>query len=73
MNTFAETTRSLGRNLLSLLEEIGGGALLSWRVFRAPPQIFRSWRLTMDQMPAIGNRSMPLVLVVSIFTGAVTA
>jgi len=73
VNTFAQTSRYIGRNLLGLLEEIGGGAMLSWRVFRTTPQIFRSWRLTIDQMMEIGNRSMPLVLVVSIFTGAVTA
>ncbi len=73
MSTISDTSRFVGRNLLGLLEEIGGGAMLSWRILLTTPRIFKSWRLTVDQMLEIGNRSMPLVLVVSVFTGAVTA
>jgi phospholipid/cholesterol/gamma-HCH transport system permease protein len=73
VSTITRTSRYVGRNLLGILEEIGGGAMLTWRVLLTTPQIFKSWSLTVDQMLEIGNRSMPLVLVVSVFTGAVTA
>ena len=73
MNTFLQTSLFLGRNVIGLLEEIGGGAMLTWRVLRVTPQLPRTWKLTLDQMLEIGNRSMPLVFVVSVFTGAVTA
>ena len=63
----------LGRWTLNLLTEIGGGALLTWRVVRLLPKLPRTWALTVDQMMEIGNRSIPLVVVVSVFTGAVAA
>jgi phospholipid/cholesterol/gamma-HCH transport system permease protein len=73
VNTFQQTSAFLGRWLINLLAEIGGGAILSWRVVRMTPQLPRTWALTIDQMMEIGNRSMPLVIVVSLFTGAVAA
>jgi len=62
-----------GRQVVHLLEDLGGLAILTWQVIRFTPSLPRSWRLWMEQMLEIGNRSMPLVVVVAIFSGAVTA
>ena len=37
------------------------------------PRMFQSFRLTIDQMLVIGVRSLPLVFITSVFTGAVAA
>jgi phospholipid/cholesterol/gamma-HCH transport system permease protein len=63
----------LGRQVIVLLEDVGAMAQLLAQVFRFTPQLFRSARLFSEQMLEIGNRSLPLVLVVSLFSGAVTA
>ncbi|MCP4547206.1 MAG: ABC transporter permease [bacterium] len=51
---------------------MGGGATLLWRLILLTPKVPRTWHLVLDQMLEIGVRSMPLVFVVSVFTGAVT-
>jgi phospholipid/cholesterol/gamma-HCH transport system permease protein len=71
--TLQQTSLYLGQRLLALVEEIGGGATLTWRVVRLTPALPKTWRLTLMQMLEIGNRSMPLVVVVSLFTGAVAS
>lgn len=73
MGTLQRTSIFLGTRIIALLEEIGGGAILTWQIFRQSPRVFRSWPLTVAQMLEIGNRSLPLVIVVALFTGAVTA
>jgi phospholipid/cholesterol/gamma-HCH transport system permease protein len=73
VNTLIRTSVYLGSRIVELVEEIGGGAKLSWRIVRLTPRIFQTWQLTLQQMLEIGVRSMPLVFVVSVFTGAVTA
>ncbi len=66
-----DTSLFLGQRLIGLLEEIGGGAMLSWQVVKLTPRVFQAGRLLAAQMLEIGNRSLPLVIVVSVFTGAV--
>jgi len=73
MVPLAGTSANLGRILLGFVEEIGGISVLLGRILAQTPRIVRGGRLLADQMLEIGNRSMPLVFVVSIFTGAVTA
>jgi phospholipid/cholesterol/gamma-HCH transport system permease protein len=73
MIPLAGTSANLGRAILGFVEEIGGISLLTGRILAQTPRLVRSGRLLVDQMLEIGNRSMPLVFVVSIFTGAVTA
>jgi phospholipid/cholesterol/gamma-HCH transport system permease protein len=68
-----DTSIFLGRNFINLIEEIGGGALLTGRVLKLTPRIFNTAHLLLEQMREIGNRSMPLVFVVAVFTGAVAA
>ncbi len=69
MNTFIV----LGRFVIAFVEEIGGIVLLVFRVFKRIPSIFSNLRNTFRQMERIGIGSIPLVLVTSLFVGAVTA
>jgi phospholipid/cholesterol/gamma-HCH transport system permease protein len=63
----------VGRKTLSFFENVGGLAILVKRTFLGLPSVFTRSRLTTEQMHLMGVNSLPLVAVVSVFTGAVTA
>ncbi len=63
----------LGRYFLEFVEEIGGVFVLLGRVFLLLPRTFRNMRNVLIQMERIGIGSLPLVLVTSLFVGAVTS
>jgi phospholipid/cholesterol/gamma-HCH transport system permease protein len=63
----------LGRMALDFFEYVGGVFVLLFRLIRVSPQITRSLRLTAAQMLHMGVNSLPLVLLVSVFTGSVAA
>ena len=63
----------LGRFFLGFVQDTGGVFLLMGRVFQIVPRIFSNARNTLAQMDRIGIGSIPLVLVTSLFVGAVTA
>jgi len=63
--------QSIGAGLLGIFLDAGRGSLLFLRILEAFPQIPRSFRLILRQMFVVGNGSLPLVLVTSVFTGAV--
>ncbi len=63
----------IGRLFLGFIEEIGGICLLMWRVTRLAPRLFRNIGNTLVQMEKIGIGSIPLVLVTSLFVGAVAS
>ncbi len=63
----------LGRYFLGFIGEIGGIFILLWRVIRLAPRIFRNIGKTLIQMEKIGIGSIPLVLVTSVFVGAVAS
>src|SRR5689334_1936622 len=63
----------LADRILGFFEHVGRMALLTWSAFRALPEAMRSRRLILDQMVRMGTDSMPLVTIVSVFTGAVAA
>ncbi|UCF07087.1 MAG: ABC transporter permease [bacterium] len=63
----------LGRFFLEFVEEVGGIVILLFRVFGVVPRIFANARNILTQMERIGIGSIPLVLVTSLFVGAVTA
>ena len=48
-------------------------AILLGKVILSFPTIVKNPRLTFEQMLVIGVRSLPLVFITSIFTGAVSA
>jgi phospholipid/cholesterol/gamma-HCH transport system permease protein len=63
----------LGRFFLEFVQDTGGVFMLVWRTFQAIPRTFANARNVFQQMDRIGIGSIPLVLVTSLFVGAVTA
>jgi phospholipid/cholesterol/gamma-HCH transport system permease protein len=63
----------LGRSFLEFIEEVGGVFILLARVVQLLPRTFVNIRNTLIQMERIGIGSIPLVLVTSLFVGAVTS
>lgn len=65
--------RLIGSKTLTFFEEVGGVAILIKDTFATLPKVFRSFHLTTEQMLSMGVNSLPLVLITSIFTGAVSS
>lgn len=63
----------LGRGFLGIFEEIGGVCIFLAQVLRQTHRLARNAGNTLIQMDKIGIGSLPLVLVTSLFVGAVTA
>jgi phospholipid/cholesterol/gamma-HCH transport system permease protein len=63
----------LGRYFLEFVQEIGGVFILLWRFIQIVPRTFSNVRNIFFQMERIGLGSIPLVLVTSLFVGAVTS
>ncbi|MCX6149200.1 MAG: ABC transporter permease [Ignavibacteriales bacterium] len=62
-----------GKKTLDFLEELGQVANLLISIVRYFPSIIRSRNLVLFQMEHIGVNSLPLVLIIATFTGAVSA
>lgn len=73
MMNFLKFIRRIGRFTISVSRELGGVALLIIGIGKYLPKIVKDWDLFIDQAMEIGVRSLPLVTVVSIFTGAVSS
>lgn len=65
--------QNVGHHIINYLGESGRMILLLWEIIRKSPSVFKNRALTIDQMMKIGVLSLPLVTVVSIFTGAVSS
>lgn len=63
----------IGHRSLKFLEEFGEIFTLLGGIIKTLPQLFRSRRLVAEQMMQIGVGSLPLVMVIGVFTGAVSA
>jgi phospholipid/cholesterol/gamma-HCH transport system permease protein len=63
----------VGSRLVSLFRHVGRMVLLGTDIVRAAPRLFHNPTLTLEQMVDVGIRSLPLVFVVSLFSGATTA
>jgi len=63
----------IGRFFLGFIGEIGGYCILLWRVIKLIPRTFSNLGNTLVQMEKIGIGSIPLVLVTSVFVGAVSS
>jgi phospholipid/cholesterol/gamma-HCH transport system permease protein len=64
---------SVGRKTLTFFEDVGGLIILIKDIFLGLPKAFIKFHLTAEQMLMMGVNSLPLVAIVSVFTGAVTA
>jgi len=63
----------IGRKFISFIEHVGGVFVLLWRVLKSLPWLFGNLGLIVEQMSQMGVNSLPLVLITSVFTGAVSA
>jgi phospholipid/cholesterol/gamma-HCH transport system permease protein len=63
----------LGRFFLEFVQDTGGVFILIGNVFQTIPRTFANGRSILQQMDRIGIGSIPLVLVTSLFVGAVTS
>jgi phospholipid/cholesterol/gamma-HCH transport system permease protein len=63
----------IGRFATEVVTEVGFSGLLLWRAFLSLGKLGRSMPLVFEQARRIGVQSLPLVIITSVFTGAVTA
>ncbi len=63
----------LGRRTLYFFHETGSVFLMLWNVARYFKELWRSRDLVFEQMREIGVRSLPLVIFVGVFAGAVAS
>ena len=73
MKWIAVFIRAVGRAIITLIEQTGAIFILLGKIFRGSIQLWRNRRLILDQMLRIGVHSLPLVGVIAVFTGAVSA
>lgn len=66
-------TRKIGRSVINFVAEFGQIVLLFLRVLKYFPRAFRDRRLVLQQMSIIGTDSLPLVILIGSFTGAIAA
>lgn len=64
---------TLGRRGVNFITRLGGVCVMLGRFVVSLKDILRSLRLVFEQFYAIGVRSLPLIIVIAIFVGAVSA
>ncbi len=62
-----------GKKIINFFKEIGQIIILSINVARYFPRFFKDRRLVVDQMVIVGADSLPLVVLIGSFTGAIAA
>jgi len=63
----------VGKKTLDFLQEFGQFSILFLKVVGFSPKIIKNRKLVLSQMEHIGVDSLPLVVIIAIFTGAVAA
>lgn len=63
----------LGGKTIGFVNDVGGVTILLKGIVFKLPRLFRNFHLTVEQMVFIGVNSLPLIVFVSIFTGAVSS
>lgn len=62
-----------GKKVLSFIREFGQISLLFYYVTRYLTRIFKDRKLIIEQMSIVGSDSLPLVVLIGAFTGAIAA
>ncbi len=70
---FTAAIRVLGRGVLEFIEKSGGMFILIGQIVVESKTLLRDRRLILEQMESIGVRSLALVTITSLFTGAVSS
>ena len=63
----------IGRKIINFVKEMGEITLLFINVFRYFPRVIKDRRLIIEQMGIVGSDSLPLVILIGSFTGAIAA
>jgi phospholipid/cholesterol/gamma-HCH transport system permease protein len=72
-NPLDRLAEGLGERVAALFEVMGSVMIFIWTMLHRIPRFFRNPRLTIEQMSKIGITSLPLVVLTSLFTGAVVS
>jgi phospholipid/cholesterol/gamma-HCH transport system permease protein len=73
MTFLTNVAAALGRMILNFFAELGRMLLLLLAVLRYVPRVFKDRRLVLEQMAIVGADSLPLVLLIGSFAGAIAA
>lgn len=71
--TIERATRVVGATIINFLRDVGGTSIMLGGVFARLKELPRTGRQTLLQMEQIGIGSLPLVIVTSVFVGAVAS
>jgi len=63
----------IGRGIISFFRELGAIIILLFKVVRYFPRIFKDKGIVFEQMSIVGSDSLPLVILIGSFTGAIAA
>ena len=63
----------IGRSVINFFREFGQIAILLTQIMRYVPRIHKDRRLVLAEMSIVGNESLPLVILIGAFTGAIAA
>lgn len=63
----------IGRGVINFFRELGEIAILMKNILSYIPRIFKDRNIVLDQMKIVGNDSLPLVILIGSFTGAIAA
>jgi phospholipid/cholesterol/gamma-HCH transport system permease protein len=63
----------IGRTILNFVGEVGSLVRLLGAVLRYTPRIVKDRKLVLEQMAIVGADSLPLVVLIGAFTGAIAA
>ena len=63
----------IGRSVLNFIGEFGQIAVLLGNIIKYFPRIIKDRRIILQQMGIVGSDSLPLVLLIGAFTGAIAA
>ena len=72
-NILNDLADSFGSATRESVEQLGSLALFFWRIIQAFPSSFKRFHLIIEQMMMLGVTSLPVVLLTSVFIGAVSA
>lgn len=65
--------RQIGRRFLDFFQEFGEVVRLFYEIIKSVPRLFKSRKIFFYQLEHVGVNSIPLVLIIATFTGAVAA
>lgn len=72
-NFFDRVAENIGRLTREAIEQFGSITIFFWKVFLASPAALKRFHLVTEQMMLLGVSSIPIVFLVSLFVGAISA